>query len=210
MKNERVKFIRRLFYPEKCPICGAYNCYKFLGFYFRPVFDEHGTFFKDFPIARFKCYQKGTNIIVQHKTFSLLPYQLIPYCKYSIPFIIKILKMEHINEKSVMEIQELLSNHENSNGYIDLAQSTIYKFKDVIEDAITKLLAAAYYPVFNSNMLNLRTEKEKVIVFITFAMSFAYIKLSGPCALGFVFFLTGGGYIKNSLFLFGTPSQFRD
>ena len=31
-----------------------------MGFYFRPVFDEHGTFFKDFPIERFKCYQKGT------------------------------------------------------------------------------------------------------------------------------------------------------
>jgi hypothetical protein len=86
------------------------------------------------------------NIIVQHKTFSLLPYQLIPYCKYSIPFIFKILKMNHIDDKSVMDIQVILSETENSNSYIDLAQSSIYRFHNIIEDAITKLLAVANYP----------------------------------------------------------------
>ena len=34
--------------------------------------------------------------------------------------------MNHINDKSIMEIQKLLSEDENSYNYIDLAQSTIY------------------------------------------------------------------------------------
>ncbi|KPA16586.1 hypothetical protein MHK_003196 [Candidatus Magnetomorum sp. HK-1] len=213
VQNEGIEFIRRLFDSAKCPICGAYNCYKFLGFYSRPVFDENGTFFKDLLIARFECLRKGSDIIVQHKTFSLLPYQLIPYCKYSIPFIIKILEMNHINDKSIMEIQEFLSKYENSNGYIDLAQSTIYKFKNIIVETINKLLAFAYYSEFNKNMLGLKTDNKRIIEFLTFALLFVCFKLfsliRGPCALGYDFFLTGGGYIKNSHFLFGTPSQFR-
>ena len=213
IQNEGIKFIRRLFDSDKCPICGAYNCYKFLGFYSRPVFDENGTFFKDFLIARFECFQKGSDIIVQHKTFSLLPYHLIPYCKFSIPFIFKILEMNHINDKSVMDIQELLSKYENSDNYIDLAQSTIYKFKNIIEATINKILAFAYYPEFNKKLHDLKTDNMIIVEFITFALSFVCYKLlyeiRGPCALGYDFFLTGGGYIKNSQFLFGTPSQFR-
>jgi len=132
VKNDGIKFIRRLFNSPVCPICGAYNCYIFLQFYPRPVFDEHGTFFKDFLIARFKCLRKGSDLIVQDKTFSLLPYHLIPYCKYSIPFIFKVMEMNYTDDHSIMEIQEVLSQLENSNDYIDLAQSTIYKFKNFI------------------------------------------------------------------------------
>jgi len=119
--------------------------------------------------------------------------------------------MKHIDDKSVMDIQVILSETENSNSYIDLAQSSIYRFHNVIEDAITKLLAVAYYTEFNINLF--KTDIDIMIEFITFALAFVCIKLSfvirGPCALGYDFFLTGGGYIKNSHFLFGIPSQFR-
>ncbi|ETR69705.1 MAG: hypothetical protein OMM_03757 [Candidatus Magnetoglobus multicellularis str. Araruama] len=213
VKNGGFEFIRRFFDYPKCLICGAYHCYKFLGFYFRPVFDEHGTFFKDFPIARFECLRKGSNLTVPHKTFSLLPYQLIPYCKYSIPFIFKILEMKYINNKSTMKIQELLSKYEDANGYIDLAQSTLFKFKNLIEATINKLLAFEYYPELIKNMLCLKTDNERITYFIKFALSFTCFKLSfkirGPCTLGYDFFSIGGGHIKNSHFLFGTPSQFR-
>ena len=213
IKNEAIKFIRRLFDSEICPLCGGYNCYKFLGFYPRPVFDEHGTFFKNFLIARFECLRKGSDFIVQDKTFSLLPYQLIPYCKYSIPFIFKIMEMNYIDDKSIMEIQELLTKYENSNDYIDLAQSTIYRFKNLIEATISKLLVCGYYPEFNKNILDLKDDNKSIIEFITFALSFVCSKLlyeiRGPCALGYDFFLIRGDYVKNSYFLFGTASQFR-
>jgi len=55
------------------------------------VVDEHGTYYKEFPIARYRCYAKGKRKI-PHSTFSLLPHQLIPYTRYSIPFIMKILE----------------------------------------------------------------------------------------------------------------------
>ena len=54
--------------------------------------------------------------------------------------------MKYINIKSTMKIQELLSKYEDANGYIDLAQSTLFKFKNLIEATINKLLAFEYYP----------------------------------------------------------------
>ena len=80
--------------------------------------------------------------------------------------------MNHIDNKSTMEIQELLSKYENSNDYIDLAQSTIYQFKNLIEKTINKLLAFGHYPEFNKNMLGLKTDSKRTIELITFALSF--------------------------------------
>ena len=112
-----------------------------------------------------------------------------------------------------MKIQELLSKYEDANGYIDLAQSTMVKFKNIIEAAINKLLAFEYYPELIKNMLCLKTDNKRITYFITFALSFtcfkSFFEIRGPCALGYDFFSIGGGYIKNSHFLFGTPSQFR-
>jgi len=214
VQEEGIKYIRNFFDTDKCPICGAYNCYKFLAFYPRPVIDEKGTFFKNFLIARFECSQKGSDVIVKHRTFSLLPYQLIPYCKYSIPFIIDIFEKGHIDDKSFMQIQEHLSKNDDPNLYIDLSLSTIYKLKKIIIETINKLQESALYPEFNKTMLGVNTDKKRITVFITFALKFECCKLSheirGPCALGYDYFLTKGSYIKNSHFLFGTPSQFRN
>jgi len=55
-----------------CPICRAGGCPQFIGYYYRHVIDEEGNYYKDFPIGRYKCRSRG-------KTFSLLPYQLVPY-----------------------------------------------------------------------------------------------------------------------------------
>jgi len=62
-------------------------------------------------------------------------------------------------------------------------------------------------------MPGLKTDNKRIIEFITFASSFVCsqlsIKIRGPSALGYDFFLIGRGYVKNTPFLFGTPSQFR-
>jgi len=35
------------------------------------------------------------------------------------------------------------------------------------------------------------------------------LRIRGPCALSYDFYLKGGGWLQNSHFLFGTPSQFK-
>ena len=60
---------------ERCPLCGGKDCAGFIGYYTRVVIDEHGTYFKEFPIARYVCKGKGERSWSGHKTFSLLPYR---------------------------------------------------------------------------------------------------------------------------------------
>lgn len=195
---------------ERCPLCGGHDCAEFIGYYYRGVIDENGTYYKAFPIARFLCRRKG-NPIVKHRTFSLLPYQLVPYTKYSIPFIIKTLKLAYIDDNSVKELQDYLAGfHEHQ--YIDFSRSSFYAFRTFILKTIDKMLAAGYYQEAGRKLQETHPNK-RIRAFIAYADGFPSDKtnpsIRGPCALGYDFYIRGGGYFSNGYFLFGTPSQFR-
>jgi hypothetical protein len=197
---------------HQCPLCGASHCAKFIGYYQRPVIDENGTYYKALPVARYLCRRKGGQPIVDHKTFSLLPYQLVPYSKYSIPFIFRVLKSIYVQGQSVMEVQTYLSRSQQTGIYIDLGAASIYGFKKVILEAISKLLSSAYYPDAEKIVHQSRNH-QRIKAFVSFAQAFCCYKVSpcirGPCALSYDFYMQGGGWFRNSYFLFGTPSQFR-
>jgi hypothetical protein len=60
-----------------CPICGHKGCYREITPYWRYAMELFPAFEKKrIPIARFLCRR-------QPRTFSLLPLQLIPYCRYT-------------------------------------------------------------------------------------------------------------------------------
>lgn len=197
---------------DSCPLCGGSHCAQFIEYYHRQVIDEKGTYYKAFPIARFLCIRKGGKPIVDHRTFSLLPYQLVPYSKYSIPFIFKVLKSIHMEDKSIMEVQQYLSNFQETGIYVDLSAPSIYGFKRLILEAIDKLLSSAYY-CEAENILQQPYGYCRIEAFIPFAQEFCCYKvipyIRGPCALSYDFYMQGGGWFRNSYFLFGTPSQFR-
>lgn len=187
-----------------CPICGRTDCAEFIGYYGRETIDEGGTYFKAFPIARFECHRKGSVPAGAHRTFSLLPYQLIPYVKYSLPFIIKSLSSVYTEGDSVKHLLDYLAGLED--GYIDLSTSSFYRFRAFVLRCIDKMLAAGVYR--ETEVLFQLPESSRIKVFIGFAEGFTCYKtdhpIRGPCALGYDFYLTGGGH-----FLFGTPSQHR-
>ena len=197
---------------HRCPLCAGSHCAKFIGYYKRPVIDENGTYYKAFPIARFLCRRKGNTPIVNHRTFSLLPYQLVPYSKYSILFIFKVLKSIYVEDKSIMEVQTYLSNFEKTGIYVDLSASSIYGFKKLVVEAINKLLSSTYYPDAEK-LLQQPSDKNRIKALIRFAQAFRCYKISpcirGPCALSYDFYMQAGGWLRNSYFLFGTPSQFK-
>jgi hypothetical protein len=198
-------------FAHNCPLCGGKDCVKFIGYYYRGVIDEKGTYYKEFPIARYLCTRKGIAVFVKDRTFSLLPYQLIPYTKYSIPFVIYSLRKLYDEDSSVKELLDYLAGVETGQ-YIDLSSSTFYAFKAFILACITKILAVGFYKEVASSLQS-PSEKERIKVFLVFVEDFicgkASVLIRGPCALGYDYYMANGGYLKNGHFLFGTPSQFR-
>lgn len=187
-----------------CPICGAAHCAEFIGNYYRQVVDEYGTYYKAFPIARFECRGFGYVPPDSHKTFSLIPYQLIPYVKYSLPFIVKCLKSVCGEGVSVKLLLDHLAEREQ--GHMDLSRSSYYHFRTFVLRCVDKMLAAGVYR--EAEELFQFPAAHRLNAFIELAEEFTCHKtdspIRGPCALGYDFHLRSGGY-----FLFGTPSQHR-
>ncbi len=111
-----------------------------------------------------------------------------------------------------MAVQTYLSRFDETRIYIDLSVSSIYGFKKLILEVINKLLSSAYYQDAEK-LLQQPADNKRIKAFIKFAEAFYCYKTSprirGPCALSYDFYINGGGWLQNSFFLFGTPSQFR-
>lgn len=73
---------------EQCPICGKINCYTQIAEYYRNAISLFPYKKGIIPVARFLCNSTG-------RTFSLLPYQLIPYHQYTVDSIIGTLLTVH-------------------------------------------------------------------------------------------------------------------
>jgi len=198
-------------FTHRCPLCGARDCAQFIGYYCRGVIDEQGTYYKAFPIARYLCNRKGTALSANHRTFSLLPYQLVPYSKYSLPFILNALRKVYGEDSSVKELLDYLAGF-GTQEYIDLSASAFYAFRVFILTAIDKMLAMGFYTEITAQ-LQTPSEGQRIRVFLFFAEDFICSKhdpeIRGPCALGYDYYMEDGGYMRNAHFLFGTPSQFR-
>jgi hypothetical protein len=74
--SDQIDFIS--FLGARCPICKDLDCYRPMVPYWRYAIELFPEFKKErIPIARFLCRKR-------HKTFSLLPIQLIPYFQYTV------------------------------------------------------------------------------------------------------------------------------
>lgn len=160
---------------------------------------------------RYRCRNKNRHLY-KHKTISLLPHQLIPYTKYSIPFIFKVLSLVNISDMSQKEVLDEIANMGKND---ILSINTIYLkiFSEHAEKAVSKIIISGYYPDIISNFHRIKSQKEIIKEFVEFATDFETTILCnpirGPSALGFDYYNRGGGYIKDADFLFGTPSQKR-
>lgn len=198
-------------FTYSCPLCGARDCAQFIGYYYRGVIDEKGTYYKAMPIARYLCNRKGKALSVKHRTFSLLPHQLAPYSKYSIPFIVNALRKVYGEDNSVKGLLDYLAGF-GAQEYIDLSTSAFYAFRAFILTAIDKMLAMGFHKELTAQ-LQTPSERQRLRIFLVFAEDFSCCKtdpeIRGPCALGYDYYMENGGNMRNAHFLFGTPSQLR-
>jgi hypothetical protein len=199
-------------FRQCCPVCGGVDCALFLGYYTRVVIDENGTFFKEFPIARYQCGGKGKRMPQQDRTFSLLPYQLVPYTRYSLAFIIKSLRARYEEGLSIVKLQDYLAAFGRDEVLL-ISADQLSGFKQIILEAVNKIMATGHYRELEGVVFRKSTEKERLVVFMGFACCFECSKVSpsirGPGGLGYDFYLNEGGFVHNAHFLFGTPHQFR-
>lgn len=152
---------------------------------------------------------KGGKREVKHRTFSLLPYQLVPYTKYSIPFIIETVNKRHIEGLSLYRLQDYLSGF-GEGDILPISANQVFVFQALMMEAVEKIKASGYYKEFDADK---NTHKEFLMSLLVFAEGFECVKstppIRGPCGLSYDFYLSGGSYFRNAPFLFGTPSQFR-
>jgi len=195
---------------KRCPLCGGEGCVQFIGYYHRCVVTKDGDSYDDFPIARYLCRRKGKRRVVNHRTFSLLPRQLVPYKKYSVEFMMKQVKARYVEGKSCKIILDDLFSQGQE---VSIDKSQILGFDKIIEEAIDKILARGWYSELKEGLLRAESKKERMKVFVEFSEGFECTKVNpwtkGASALGYDFYLNEGGYYQNGWFLFGKPSQFR-
>jgi hypothetical protein len=181
---------------NKCPICGSSECASFHKYYKRQVVDINGVYYKDFPIARFLCRNRKT------LTFSLLPYQLIPYRKYSLELIILMLSFLYQGDTSIA------LDHLVKINIFSVTYSYLANLSKLLQESLEKILFSGHYDDLNKIIAHENNEKDRLENFIAFSKGFNFAKgnwiTKGACALSYDFYLR-----SNGRFLFGTPSQLR-
>ena len=176
-------------FSAECPICGKKDCAVRIGFYWRWGFD-----FKEMkkiytPIARYLCRREDnykSNLKSSHKTFSLLPSQLIPYKLYDVDSLIFMANLRYIKKNSLLDIADEFSAISESL-LISVSPATIWKYLLIFTIAHTKMISLL--------KLNYDIYRQSVDHIINFT--------GGPVA--YVEYI----YQKYALFLFGTPSHLR-
>jgi len=191
-------------FSDYCPICSKENCARFLRFYHRPVVTKEGIYYKDFPIIRYKCENKG-NKKIKDVTFSLLPHELIPYVKYSIEFIFRILfdiQVRNMSVKAALDIISQLCSEE----ILCMSPVTVNNFKCCILKGIDRLgISKLYYEI--KDIINTPDRFHRLRLFVIYLYRINHIR--SPCEYSYDFYVKLGGYKTNSPFLWGIPYQFR-
>lgn len=166
-----------------------------------------------FPIMRFLCRDKG-NLKSKHKTFSLLPYPLVPYQQTGLEVMLETVKHQHAG-KSLKQTKDHISQM-GVNTDLPLDDKQIHNFWKIFTDAFIKLITVPQLKHRLRQMpgFNHADPIGSVIAFIdSYQPSLPGLLADNGAPIVilaqefFFYFQTGAWFNRN--FLFGTPSQHR-
>lgn len=185
-----------VFYDGLCPICGSSDCYKPNGFYTRViVFDSKGRAYRDLPIFRFYCGETK-------RTFSLLPHELIPYCRYSINFIFEVIALILMGLSYNEALDKVDAEEASGIDFLRLSVNSLKRLINYILQAGERLRVNGFSVAVNVE--NKWVCLNNIVDFMNGFECGRYEEvIRGPC--GLVLEL----YCKTKRFLFGKPSQER-
>ena len=145
----------KFFFPDfsdKCPICSAKNCAVRIGFYYRWVFIFNLKIKLHIPIARYLCRRKNSafpKLNSSHKTFSLLPSQIIPYRLLDIDSLLFIADLRFKKNLSLLYISAEFSAL-TSESIISLSTDTVIQYLYYLIESGTITSDAFSYATLNS------------------------------------------------------------
>ncbi len=199
-------------YRTCCPLCGGENCAVRIGFYKRKKVIVEYKIYEDVPIARWLCQRKGPGK-PQHKTFSLLPYPLIPYHRHGLNIIVDTVNFHHHNGTTLEQTKAFIS----SNGVdtdIPLENNQIHDFMKIFSQALLKLTTVAELKqqISQASYWDSSDPIGTMLNFIAgYQTSFSttqqlHASNAEQLALDFLYHFQTDDYCYRH-FLFGTPSQ---
>ena len=202
-------------WPYPCPLCGAEGCAKFLQFYTRATVYFGDTVYKNVPVGRFICRRLNPNVPPKtHRTFSLLPYPLVPYSPYALNTTIALATAlaEHA-DNAYQTSQTLATTYEHLNP----DPTTLGRLKGRLLEALHKLerlpekFQQMIKPSQGANGSALETLADLITLLVTYHSPACGIGVSGAAALSYDLFYVFQAELPYMArdFLVGTPSQKR-
>ena len=199
-------------YTACCLLCGGENCAVRIGFYYRTKVIVDNKIYEDVPIARWCCELKGSKI-PRHKTFSLLPYPLIPYRRHGLNIIVDTVNFHHHNGSSLVQTKDFISDR-GVNSDLPLENNQIHDFMNIFSQALLKLttIAELKQQISQASYWDSSDPIATMLKFIDgYQSCFSTTqKLQASnaekLALDFLFHFQTDDYFDRH-FLFGTPSQ---
>jgi hypothetical protein len=210
-------------FHDCCPICHSRKCAVRIGYYYRNVIQiqekTEENYQQRIPVARFLC-REIKKPKYKHRTFSLLPDNLIPYYSYTIDTLIFIILQILLNNDSTdnnpsdfKPIDKALENIDKvSPEDILLSEGILWRCLNLFHQARLKLI------LFSRKKWNKHTpfpglENFTDFEILHFIMEFSLVKISkiksNAGKFSLFYYFEEGSYTKNARFLFGTAYQFR-
>ena len=176
-------------FSDKCPICGAKKCAVRIGYYYRWVYIFKLKIKLYIPVARYLCRRKNktkSQWRSTHKTFSLLPSQLIPYRMYDLDSMLYIADSSLKRNKSFLDTATDMSTMEEHPA-ISISTDTIMEYLEIFIQGCTKLktLFELIYNTYERYIYPIKNHTGGIIKFVEDI------------------------YLKHAIFTFGNPSQIR-
>lgn len=199
-------------YGDCCPLCGGNNCAVRIGFYTRKQVVVDNKIYENVPIARWLCQRKGYKKST-HKTFSLLPFQLIPYRRHGLNVIVDTVNFHHHNGSSLVQTKDFISD-KGVNSDLPLENNQIHDFMKIFSQALSKLttIPQLKQQISQASYWDSSDPIATMLQFIAgYHSCFAttqplHASNAEQLALDFVYHFQTNDYFDRH-FLFGTPSQ---
>lgn len=193
-------------FTDYCPICGGKNCAVRIGYYYRYYIDIETEVILFIAIARYKCQRIGKPKL-KDKTFSLLPYVLIPYHKFTINSYMYIWKNKLIRNKTTSEIADNVTGSFDIDNELNYEERYVKQSLRLFIQTVGKLQD---FLIRNNQNIDFLKGKEKLKEAWMYLAAFKDDSgiYCGASGFSFYSFEKQGGYHTNPQFMFGTAYQF--
>ena len=188
------------------------GCARYLGFYTRRVEDPRTGFsVQDFPVMRFFCNRVGNGLRSSHRTFSLLPIELVPYRKLSILYIVLSVLIRFKRNVSLLRALDIIADE-----LCSLAQDIGFVHEPALIDheLILRLASQRFWKsaALFSTEPNF-PDNQSFSGFLEYCEDYGSIldeSIRGPPGLAWDYYILNQEHGRFGSLLFGVPSQDRD